>query len=175
MDFLPVDTFAGLFRLLGIHNAEGHEPFFRAVPTADLNGTMGMSLVVLFFMLYYNIKIKGVGGFVHELFCAPFGAHPALWPANFGLNLIEFAAKTVSLAMRLFGNMFAGELIFLLIALLGAQWTATTSVGTSLALSGLHIFAGSVWAVFHILIVLLQAFIFMMLTLVYIGQAHEGH
>jgi F-type H+-transporting ATPase subunit a len=173
MDFLPVDLFATIFRALGIHNAEGHEPFFRVVPTADLNGTMGMSLVVLLFMLYYNVKIKGIGGFVHELFNAPFGSHPALWIFNFGLNLIEFAAKTVSLAMRLFGNMFAGELIFLLIALLGAQWAGFT--GQSLALSGLHIFAGSIWAVFHILIVLLQAFIFMMLTLVYLGQAHEGH
>jgi F-type H+-transporting ATPase subunit a len=173
MDFLPVDLFATGARLLGIHNAEGHEPFFRVVPTADLNGTLGMSLVVLMFMLYYNIKIKGAGGFIHELFCAPFGAHPALWIFNFGLNLIEFAAKTVSLAMRLFGNMFAGELIFLLIALLGAQWVGFE--GKSLALSGLHIFAGSIWAVFHILIVLLQAFIFMMLTLVYLGQAHEGH
>jgi F-type H+-transporting ATPase subunit a len=173
MDFLPVDTFAGIFRALGIHNAEGHEPFFRAVPTADLNGTFGMSLAVLTLMLYYNVKIKGIGGFVHELFCAPFGAHPALWIFNFGLNLIEFAAKTVSLAMRLFGNMFAGELIFLLIALLGAQWVGFTA--QSVLLSGLHIAAGSVWAIFHILIVLLQAFIFMMLTLVYIGQAHEGH
>lgn len=170
MDFLPVDLFARLFAWTG-HG----EPHFRVVPTADLNGTMGMALVVLALMLYYNVKIKGAGGFVHELFNAPFGAHPALWIPNFALNLIEFVARTVSLAMRLFGNMFAGELIFLLIALLGAQWTATTSVGTSLALSGLHIFAGSVWAVFHILIVLLQAFIFMMLTLVYIGQAHEGH
>jgi F-type H+-transporting ATPase subunit a len=170
MDFLPVDLFARIFAWTG-HG----EPHFRVVPTADLNGTMGMALVVLALMLYYNVKIKGAGGFVHELFNAPFGAHPALWIPNFALNLIEFVARTVSLAMRLFGNMFAGELIFLLIALLGAQWTATTSVGTSLALSGLHIFAGSVWAVFHILIVLLQAFIFMMLTLVYIGQAHEGH
>jgi F-type H+-transporting ATPase subunit a len=173
MDFLPVDLFATAARYLGIHNAEGHEPFFRVVPTADLNGTLGMSLVVLFFMLFYSIKIKGVGGFVHELFNAPFGSHPALWIFNFGLNLIEYAAKTVSLAMRLFGNMFAGELIFLLIALLGAQYAGFEA--KSLALSGLHIFAGSIWAVFHILIVLLQAFIFMMLTLVYLGQAHEGH
>ncbi|GAB3464650.1 F0F1 ATP synthase subunit A [Massilia terrae] len=173
MDFLPVDLFAATFRTLGIHNAEGHEMFFRVVPTADLNGTLGMSLVVLALMLYYNVKIKGFGGFVHELFNAPFGSHPALWIFNFGLNLIEFAAKTVSLAMRLFGNMFAGELIFLLIALLGAQFVGFEP--KSLALSGLHIFAGSIWAVFHILIVLLQAFIFMMLTLVYLGQAHEGH
>lgn len=173
MDFLPVDLFASVFRWLGIHNAEGEAPFFRVVPTADLNGTMGMAIVVLFFMLYYGIKIKGFGGFVHELFCAPFGAHWSLWIFNFALNLIEYVARTVSLAMRLFGNMFAGELIFLLIALLGAQWAGFTA--QNVMLSGLHLFAGSVWAVFHILIVLLQAFIFMMLTLVYIGQAHESH
>lgn len=173
MDFLPVDLFATLFRYFGIHGADGHEPFFRVVPTADLNGTFGMALVVFGAMIYYNLKIKGVGGFIHELFCAPFGSHPALWIFNLGLNIIEFAAKTVSLAMRLFGNMFAGELIFLLIALLGATWVGFTT--QSLMLAGLQVVAGSIWAIFHILIVLLQAFIFMMLTLVYIGQAHEGH
>jgi F-type H+-transporting ATPase subunit a len=173
MDFLPVDLFATVFRALGIHSAEGHEPFFRVVPTADLNGTFGMALVVFACMIYYNIKVKGPGGFVKELFTAPFGAHPALWIFNLGLNIIEFAAKTVSLAMRLFGNMFAGELIFLLIALLGATWVGFSA--QSLALTGLHVALGSVWAIFHILIVFLQAFIFMMLTLVYIGQAHEGH
>ena len=161
LDFLPVDLFAGIFRLFGT------EPHFRIVPTADLNGTLGMAVGVLALMLYYNVKIKGLGGFIHELFCAPFGAHPALWIANLGLNIIEFVAKTVSLGMRLFGNMYAGELVFLLIALLGstATWWGF----------GMHVVAGSIWAIFHILIVLLQAFIFMMLTLVYIGQAHEGH
>ena len=161
LDFLPVDLFSGIFRLFGV------EPHFRIVPTADLNGTLGMSVGVLALMLYYNVKIKGLGGFIHELFCAPFGSHPALWIANLGLNIIEFVAKTVSLGMRLFGNMYAGELVFLLIALLGstATWWGF----------GMHVIAGSIWAIFHILIVLLQAFIFMMLTLVYIGQAHEGH
>jgi len=161
LDFLPVDLSAGIFRLFGA------DPHFRIVPTADLNGTLGMAVGVLALMLYYNVKIKGLGGFIHELFCAPFGAHPALWIANLGLNIIEFVAKTVSLGMRLFGNMYAGELVFLLIALLGstATWWGF----------GMHIVAGSIWAIFHILIVLLQAFIFMMLTLVYIGQAHEGH
>lgn len=173
MDFLPVDLFATIFRWFGIHNAEGHELNFRVVPTADLNGTFGMALVVFAAMIYYNIKIKGVGGFIKELFNAPFGHHPALWIFNLGINIIEFAAKTVSLAMRLFGNMFAGELIFLLIALLGATWVGFTA--QSVLLAGLHVALGSVWAIFHILIVFLQAFIFMMLTLVYIGQAHEGH
>ncbi|MDB5840280.1 MAG: synthase subunit [Herminiimonas sp.] len=162
MDFLPVDMFSSLFRALGLG-----DPHHRPVPTADLNGTLGMALGVLALMLYYNVKIKGLGGFIHELFCAPFGSHPALWIFNLGLNIIEFVAKTVSLGMRLFGNMYAGELIFLLIALLGstATWWGF----------GMHVVAGSIWAIFHILIVVLQAFIFMMLTLVYIGQAHEGH
>ena len=160
MDFLPVDLFSGLFRLLGMG-----EPHFRIVPTADLNGTMGISLGVLAVVLYYNVKIKGIGGWIHELFAAPFGIYLA--PANLLLNIIEYAARTVSLGMRLFGNMYAGELLFLLIALLGSTLTVFGIVG--------HIIAGSIWAIFHILIVLLQAFIFMMLTLVYIGQAHEGH
>ena len=173
LDFLPVDLFASIFRALGMHTAEGHEPFFRVVPTADLNGTFGMGIVVFACMIYYGIKIKHFGGFIKELFTAPFGAHPALWIFNFGLNLIEYAAKTVSLSMRLFGNMFAGELLFLLIALLGATWIGVTT--QSVALAGLQVLLGTVWALFHILIVPLQAFIFMMLTLVYIGQAHEGH
>lgn len=160
LDFLPVDMFAGIFRALGLG-----EPHFRIVPTADLNGPLGMSLGVLAVVLYYNVKIKGIGGWIHELFAAPFGIWLA--PANFLLNLIEYAARTVSLGMRLFGNMYAGELLFLLIALLGAMATPFGVVG--------HVIAGSIWAIFHILIVLLQAFIFMMLTLVYIGQAHESH
>ncbi|CFO05122.1 F0F1 ATP synthase subunit A [Bordetella pertussis] len=138
---------------------------------------MGMSLGVLLLMFYYGIKIKHPGGFVKELFTAPFHAHGlaslVLAPFNLLLNLIEYAAKSVSLGMRLFGNMFAGELIFMLIALLGGAWTGFN--GASIGLGIGHVLAGSVWAIFHILIVLLQAFIFMMLTLVYIGQAHEGH
>lgn len=160
LDFLPVDMFSAIFAQIGL--GEMHH---RVVPTADLNGTMGIALGVFALMIFYNIKIKGAGGFVHELFAAPFGIWLA--PFNLLLNIIEFAAKTVSLAMRLFGNMFAGELLFLLIALLGSTATAFGFLG--------HVVAGSMWAIFHILIVFLQAFIFMMLTLVYIGQAHEGH
>ena len=174
MDLFPVDLFPYLWQK--ISGAAGHDPehaYMRVVPTADLSMTMGLSLSVLLICLYYNVKIKGLGGFIHELFCAPFGAHPALWIFNLGLNIIEFVAKTVSLAMRLFGNMFAGELIFLLIALLGAAWVGVTT--QSVLLAAMQVAAGSVWAIFHILIVLLQAFIFMMLTLVYIGQAHESH
>jgi len=164
LDFLPVDLPAQLLALTGLdHFIHYH----RIVPTADLNGTFGMSLGVLVLMFYYSIKIKHPGGFVHELFCAPFGSHPLLWPFNLLLNLIEFAAKSVSLGMRLFGNMYAGELIFMLIALLGATATWWGF--------GMHVIAGTAWAIFHILIVFLQAFIFMMLTMVYIGQAHEGH
>jgi F-type H+-transporting ATPase subunit a len=160
MDFLPVDTFAALLRLAGHDHA-----YFRPVPTADLNGTLGISIGVLLLMFYYSIKVKGLGGWIHELFAAPFGIMMA--PFNLLLNIIEYAAKTVSLGMRLFGNMFAGELLFMLIALLGGMGTAFGFIG--------HVIAGSAWAIFHILIVFLQAFIFMMLTLVYLGQAHEGH
>ncbi|MBI5861949.1 MAG: F0F1 ATP synthase subunit A [Rhodocyclales bacterium] len=160
MDFLPVDLLPNIGAMLGFH-------YQRVVPTADLNGTLGMSIGVLLLCLYYNIKVKGLGGWVHELFTAPFGNHPLLYPVNFAMQLIEFTAKTVSHGMRLFGNMYAGELVFMLIALMGS----TATVGGFLG----HVVAGSIWAIFHILIVVLQAFIFMMLTLVYIGQAHESH
>ena len=134
--------------------------------------TLAMALVVLGATIYYGIKIKGLGGFIHELFCAPFGSHPALWLPNLLLNLIEYLAKMVSLGMRLFGNMYAGELLFFLIALMGGYFAMNT---TGLLLAFTHVFAGTAWLLFHVLIVVLQAFIFMMLTLVYIGQAHEGH
>jgi F-type H+-transporting ATPase subunit a len=160
MDLIPVDLLPTLGQMVGIH-------YMRIVPTADLNATMAMSIVVLFASLYYGIKIKHPGGFLRELVSAPFGAKLVLAPFNLALQLIEYAAKTVSLAMRLFGNMFAGELLFMLIALLGA-----TATWWGL---GLHFLTGLGWSIFHILIIVLQAFIFMMLTLVYIGQAHEGH
>ncbi len=165
IDLIPVDLFPAIAGLFGIH-------YLRPLPTADLNGTIGMSFGVLLLMIYYGIKIKGLGGWVHELFTAPFGAHPALWLANFGLNLIEYLAKMVSLGMRLFGNMYAGELLFFLIALMGGYFTLS---GTGFLMAVGHVLAGTAWWLFHILIVLLQAFIFMMLTMVYIGQAHEGH
>jgi F-type H+-transporting ATPase subunit a len=170
LDFIPVDLPGHIIGWLGL---SGVIPHHRIVPTADLNGTFGIALGVFVLMIYYNFKIKGVGGFLHELLSAPFGAHPLLWIPNLALNIIEFVAKTVSLALRLFGNMYAGELLFLLIALLGSLWTFGADT-TVLGFIG-HVIAGSVWAIFHILIVLLQAFIFMMLTLVYIGQAHDKH
>jgi len=164
LDLLPLDLPG---KVLGWTGLDQFIHYHRIVPTADLNATIGMALGVLALMLYYNLKIKHLGGFVHELFCAPFGSHPLLWPFNLLLNIIEFVAKTVSLGMRLFGNMYAGELIFMLIALLGATATWWGF--------GMHLIAGAAWAIFHILIITLQAFIFMMLTLVYVGQAHEGH
>jgi len=170
LDFIPVDLPGRVIGWLGLSEAIPHH---RIVPTADLNGTLGIALGVFVLMIYYNFKIKGAGGFVHELLSAPFGAHPLLWIPNLALNIIEFVAKTVSLGMRLFGNMYAGELLFLLIALLGSMW----GFGADASVLGFigHVIAGTVWAIFHILIVLLQAFIFMMLTLVYIGQAHDSH
>jgi F-type H+-transporting ATPase subunit a len=175
MDLLPVDLLPAIWA--AVYGAAGHDPhhaFMRSVPTADLSVTMGLSLGVLITCLAYNVKIKGVGGWVHELFTAPFGNHWALYPFNFLMQMIEFVAKTVSHGMRLFGNMYAGELIFLLIALMGGAF-ASVSLGTGIALAIGHIIAGSAWAIFHILIITLQAFVFMMLTLVYIGQAHDHH
>ena len=173
MDFLPVDLIPRIWEM--IYGAAGHDPhhaYMRVVPTADLSTTLGLSTSVLLVCVFYNIKIKGLGGWIHELFCAPFGAHPLLWIPNFVMQLIEFAAKTVSHGMRLFGNMYAGELVFMLIALMGGAAAMSLS-GVLLPIG--HIIAGSIWSIFHILIVALQAFIFMMLTLVYIGQAHDAH
>ncbi|WP_333843651.1 F0F1 ATP synthase subunit A [Limnohabitans sp.] len=173
MDLFPVDLFPKIWEL--IYSANGGDPhhaYMRVVPSADLSTTLGLSTSVLLICVFYNIKIKGVGGWVHELFCAPFGAHPLLWPVNFVMQMIEFAAKTVSHGMRLFGNMYAGELVFMLIALMGGA-AAATLPGVLLPIG--HVIAGSIWAIFHIMIITLQAFIFMMLTLVYVGQAHDAH
>lgn len=173
MDLLPLDVLPRLWA--GAYEVAGHDAahaYMRVVPTADLNATLGMSLAVLLICLYYNVRIKGFAGWMHELFTAPFGSHPLLYPINFAMQMIEFVAKTVSHGMRLFGNMYAGELIFMLIALMGAAWAG--SLGGGLLWIG-GVIAGTIWAIFHILIITLQAFIFMMLTLVYIGQAHESH
>ena len=167
IDLIPVDLLPWIASLFGVH-------YLRPLPTADLNGTMGISVSVLILCIYYGIKVKGSVGFTHELFTAPFGNHWLLWPMNFALNIIEYLAKTVSLGMRLFGNMYAGELLFFLIALLGGFALSFGFMGGSLSVFG-QVIAGLGWWIFHILIVLLQAFIMMMLTLVYLGQAHEGH
>jgi F-type H+-transporting ATPase subunit a len=185
MDLLPVDLLPLVWR--GIYGASGHDPehaYLRVVPTADLSITMGLSVGVLLLCLIYNVKVKGLGGWLHELYVAPFGtvkvtANPLTWIgflllsiANVAMQLVEFVSKTVSHGMRLFGNMYAGELIFLLIALLGGAFAVSVS---GFALAALQIVAGTGWAIFHILIIILQAYVFMMLTLVYIGQAHESH
>jgi F-type H+-transporting ATPase subunit a len=167
MDFLPLDL------LPMITQNVFHLDYLRAVPTADINGTFGIAGGVLILMIYYSFKIKGVGGFIHELFTAPFGSHPALWIFNFALNIVEFGAKAISLGMRLFGNMYAGELVFMLIALLGALWTGP-NLGSILGFTG-HVIAGAAWSIFHILVIVLQAYIFMMLTLIYLGQSHDAH
>ncbi|MFM6995459.1 MAG: F0F1 ATP synthase subunit A [Limnohabitans sp.] len=170
LDMLPVDALPQLWHNVG--PALGFKDYLRVVPTADLSTTLGMSTMVLLLCLFYNIKIKGLGGWGHELIAAPFGDHWALWPFNFLMQMIEFVAKTVSHGMRLFGNMFAGELVFMLIALMGGGW-ALSATGVGLAVG--HVIAGTVWTLFHILVITLQAFIFMMLTLIYIGQAHDSH
>jgi F-type H+-transporting ATPase subunit a len=170
MDLIPVDLipmiWAETMVAMGVVASPG-DAYMRVVPTADVNVPLGMAVAVLLMCFYYNVKIKGVGGWLHELVSAPFGNHPILWPVNFIMQMIEFFAKTVSHGLRLFGNLFAGELLFVLIALLGGTATVFGFFG--------HIIAGTVWAIFHVLIIVLQAFIFMMLTLVYVGQAHEGH
>jgi len=173
MDMLPVDLLPALWAQF--HSATGGDPhhaYMRVVPTADLSTTLGLSTSVLLLCLFYSIKVKGLGGWGHELITAPFGAHPVLWPINLLMQVIEYLAKTVSHGMRLFGNMYAGELVFMLIALMGGAMAASFS-GVLLPVG--HIIAGTVWAIFHILVITLQAFIFMMLTLIYLGQAHEGH
>jgi F-type H+-transporting ATPase subunit a len=166
MDLLPIDLPGKIAALFGIH-------YWRVVPTADANTTFAMSITVLIVVLYFSFKAKGAGGYIHELFTAPFGPNPVLWIPNFVLNIVELLSKPVSLAMRLFGNMYAGELVFMLIALLGAGWVGFT-VGSSLGMLG-QIIMGAGWAIFHILIITLQAFIFMVLTVVYSAMATEHH
>ena len=157
MDFLPVDIVA-----LATHNVSEHG--FRIVPTADINTTFALALTVWLLMIYFSIAAKGFGGWMHEIFFTPFGKW--LLPANFLFNLIEYVSKPLSHSLRLYGNMYAGELIFLLLWLLAAA---------GLGWMGLSFVLGLGWAIFHILIVALQAYIFMMLTVVYLAMAHEHH
>jgi len=160
MDFLPIDIMAWIYEnVFHLHN-------WRSVPTADVNTTFALALSVFALMIFYSIKVKGLGGWVHELFCAPFGSNPLLWPFNLLFNAVEYVSKPLSHSLRLYGNMYAGEIIFMLLGM----WAATGLVGT---LFGAVLNLG--WAIFHILIVVLQAYIFMMLTIVYIAMAHEHH
>ncbi len=160
MDFLPADLVGWVTGNLGAHHG------FRYVPTSDVNTTFALALSVWALMIGFGIKVKGFGGFAHELFCAPFGSHPLLWPANFLFNMVEYLSKPLSHSLRLFGNMYAGEIIFLLLWMMAAVGVVS---------AGFAIVLGLGWAIFHILIVALQAYIFMMLTVVYISMAHEGH
>ncbi len=179
MDMLPVDLLPVIWaQIYGTAGHDASHAYLRIVPTADLSTTLGLSSAVLVLCFYYSIKIKGMGGWAHELVTAPFGTskNPVfaliLGVVNLLMQVIEYVAKTVSHGMRLFGNMYAGELVFMLIALMGGAAAMSLS-GVLLPLG--HIIAGSIWAIFHILIITLQAFIFMMLTLIYLGQAHEAH
>ena len=179
MDMLPVDLLPAIWtQIYGATGGDPHHAYMRVVPTADLSTTLGLSSTVLLLCLIYSVKIKGVGGWAHELVCAPFGTSKnpifaiILGIINLLMQVIEYVAKTVSHGMRLFGNMYAGELVFMLIALMGGAMAASFS-GVLLPVG--HVIAGTVWAIFHILVITLQAFIFMMLTLIYLGQAHEAH
>jgi F-type H+-transporting ATPase subunit a len=165
MDFLPIDIMAWVYEnLFQQHNWKG-------VPTSDVNTTFALALSVWVLMVFYSVKVKGVGGWLHELFCTPFGVKP-LWLAplllafNLLFNLVEYVSKPLSHSLRLYGNMYAGEIIFMLLGLWAATGLAGTFFGAIL---------GAGWAIFHILIVVLQAFIFMMLTIVYLSMAHESH
>lgn len=169
MDLLPLDIPSAT--VLAVSGEEAmHHTYFRWVPTADVNTTFAMSITVLLMIIFYSIKIKGGLGYLAELFGAPFHAENPiakviLAPFNLFLNIVETLSKPVSLAMRLFGNMYAGELVFMLIAGLFATWFTF--------LPGVLI--NAVWAIFHILIILLQAYIFMVLSVVYLAMAHEHH
>ena len=174
MDMLPVD---GLPVLWQVVTGDSHA-YLRVVPTADLSTTLGLAFAVLLLRFWYSVKIKGAGGWAHELVSAPFGTSKnpifalILGVVNVLMQIIEYVANTVSHGMRLFGNMYAGELVFMLIALMGGA--------AALSLSGVllpvgHVIAGTIWTLFHILVITLQAFIFMMLALIYLGQAHNAH
>lgn len=171
MDFLPIDIMGAFY-----HNVLGLDAW-RSVPTSDVNATFALALSVWLLMIFFSIKVKGMGGWIHELVAAPFGSPnfksivgiitaPLLLLANFAFNLIEYISKPLSHSLRLFGNMYAGEVIFLLLGMWAATGLAGTFFGAIL---------GAGWAIFHILIVVLQAFIFMVLTVVYIAMAHESH
>ncbi len=165
MDLVPVDWLPMLAGKIGaLFGANPHHVFFKVVPSTDPNITFGMALGVFWLMLYYSIKIKGIGGFFGELAFQPFGK--AGMPANLVLELVSLISKPISLALRLFGNMYAGETIFILIALMYSGGVAIGLFGGVLQLG---------WAIFHILIITLQAFIFMTLTIVYLDMAHQEH
>jgi F-type H+-transporting ATPase subunit a len=173
MDLVPVDLLPAIAAAMGYEH-------LKVVPSTDLNVTFGMSLTVFLLIIYYSIKMKGLGGFIGELIFQPFSSNNIfmkvlLAPVNFLLEFVTLVARPVSLALRLFGNLFAGEMIFLLLAVMtlgGLSMLGT--VGGWLAVLA-HALLGLVWAIFHILVITLQAFIFMVLTIVYLAMAHEHH
>ena len=164
MDLVPVDALPKAGELFGIH-------YLKVVPSTDPNITLGMSITVFLLCMFYSVKIKGAGGFLKELLTHPFG--PWMAPFNLLLNLIEHLARPVSLGLRLYGNLYAGEMIFLLIAVLGGSFGLASLGGFGAAIG--QVVLGVVWGAFHILVIPLQAFIFMVLTIVYLAQAHETH
>jgi F-type H+-transporting ATPase subunit a len=179
MDMVPVDFLPSVWK--AGHAATGSDPahaYLRVVPTADLNTTFGLSIAVFLLIQVFGISHKGVGGFTKEIFTAPFHAHSTgmkivLAPANLLLRIIEEGVRPLSLSLRLFGNMYAGELIFILIALM--TLSASYAHFSTYLLGAGQFIAGFIWTAFHILVILLQAFIFMMLTIVYLSMSAESH
>ena len=173
MDLLPVDLLPKVAHWFGVEH-------LKSVPSTDVNVTFGMSLTVFVLIIFYSIKMKGLGGFISEFTMQPFAAkNPVvkvlLIPANLVLEIVPFIARPISLSLRLFGNLFAGEMIFLLIALMTLNGLAgLTGIGGWLGVVA-HIVLGLAWAIFHILVITLQAFIFMVLTIIYLSLAHEHH
>ncbi len=166
MDILPVDLLPWMAKFAGV-------PYLRVVPTTDLNVTFALSISVFFLILFYSIKVKGTKAFAKELTLVPFN-HPLMIPFNFVLEGVNLLAKPVSLALRLFGNLYAGELIFILLALLSLNMSEAVGFGTGI-LTFAQILLALAWSIFHILVITLQAFIFMVLTIVYLSGAHESH
>ncbi|MFN3841861.1 MAG: F0F1 ATP synthase subunit A [Rehaibacterium terrae] len=157
LKLIPADFIAKPLEWVGVH-------YWKPVPTADVNATLGMSISVFFLMIFFALRAKGLGGFIHELFTAPFGKW--MFPANLLLNFVELLSKPVSLAMRLFGNMYGGEIVFLLIWMLGGAGIFGALAGGAFGLG---------WMLFHLLVIPLQAFIFMMLSIVYLSLMEEHH
>lgn len=166
MDIVPVDILPMLGHQTGIN-------YLKVVPTNDLNLTFAMSITVFLLIIFYSIKIKGAKGFIRELTMQPFN-HPVFIPFNLLLETVGLIAKPISLALRLFGNLYAGELIFILIALLTLNADLSSVAGTT-TLGIAQFFLSLAWSIFHILVITLQAFIFMVLTIVYLSLAHEDH
>ena len=173
MDLLPVDLLPAIGQGFGIEH-------LKVVPSTDVNVTFAMSLTVFALTIYYSIKMKGLGGFIAEFTMQPFSSkNPVvkviLIPFNFILEIIPFLARPISLSLRLYGNLFAGEMIFLLLAVLTLQGVHQLSHFSGWFFLAMQILLACVWAVFHLLVITLQAFIFMVLTVVYLSMAHEHH